>query len=581
MDTIKVKINGIEVCAPKGSTILEAARLAHIEIPTLCFLKEINEIGACRICVVEVKGARSLVASCVYPISEGMEIKTNSPKVLDSRRKTLQLLLSNHERKCLSCVRSGNCELQQLAKELGVEDEDYYNGEKTPSCIDDSAVHMIRDNSKCILCRRCTAVCEKVQGIGVIGANNRGFHTTIGSAFEMGLGETSCVSCGQCIAVCPTGALQEKSQVDEVLAAIADPSKHVIVQTAPAVRAALGEEFGYPIGTNVEGKMAAALRRIGFDGVFDTNFSADLTIMEEAHEFLDRVQNGGVLPLITSCSPGWIKYCEHYFPDMTENLSSCKSPQQMFGAIAKSYYADLLGVDPNKIFCISVMPCLAKKHECALENMNDAGAGQDVDVVLTTREVDRLIRAEHIIPQDLKEEEFDTPLGAGTGAAVIFGTTGGVMEAALRSAYYLVTGKNPDPDAFYAVRGMEGWKEAKFDVAGTEISVAVAHGLGNTRRLMEAIERGDVHYDFVEIMACPGGCVGGGGQPISCEDKELYGERGQRLYALDKNAPMRFSHENPQVQALYQEYLGAPLSEKAEELLHTDHEGWKMPGEQL
>ena len=346
MDTIKVKINGIEVCAPKGSTILEAARLAHIEIPTLCFLKEINEIGACRICVVEVKGARSLVASCVYPISEGMEIKTNSPKVLDSRRKTLQLLLSNHERKCLSCVRSGNCELQQLAKELGVEDEDYYNGEKTPSCIDDSAVHMIRDNSKCILCRRCTAVCEKVQGIGVIGANNRGFHTTIGSAFEMGLGETSCVSCGQCIAVCPTGALQEKSQVDEVLAAIADPSKHVIVQTAPAVRAALGEEFGYPIGTNVEGKMAAALRRIGFDGVFDTNFSADLTIMEEAHEFLDRVQNGGVLPLITSCSPGWIKYCEHYFPDMTENLSSCKSPQQMFGAIAKSYYAEKMGLKP-------------------------------------------------------------------------------------------------------------------------------------------------------------------------------------------------------------------------------------------
>ena len=357
MDTIKVKINGIEVCAPKGSTILEAARLAHIEIPTLCFLKEINEIGACRICVVEVKGARSLVASCVYPISEGMEIKTNSPKVLDARRKTLQLLRSNHERKCLSCVRSGNCELQQLAKELGVEDEDYYDGEKTPSCIDDSAVHMIRDNSKCILCRRCTAVCEKVQGIGVIGANNRGFHTTIGSAFEMGLGETSCVSCGQCIAVCPTGALQEKSQVDEVLAAIADPSKHVIVQTAPAVRAALGEEFGYPIGTNVEGKMAAALRRIGFDGVFDTNFSADLTIMEEAHEFLDRVQNGGVLPLITSCSPGWIKYCEHYFPDMTENLSSCKSPQQMFGAFAKSYYAEKMGLKPEDIVSVSIMPC--------------------------------------------------------------------------------------------------------------------------------------------------------------------------------------------------------------------------------
>ena len=416
MDTIKVKINGIEVCAPKGSTILEAARLAHIEIPTLCFLKEINEIGACRICVVEVKGARSLVASCVYPISEGMEIKTNSPKVLDSRRKTLQLLLSNHERKCLSCVRSGNCELQQLAKELGVEDEDYYDGEKTPSCIDDSAVHMIRDNSKCILCRRCTAVCEKVQGIGVIGANNRGFHTTIGSAFEMGLGETSCVSCGQCIAVCPTGALQEKSQVDEVLAAIADPSKHVIVQTAPAVRAALGEEFGYPIGTNVEGKMAAALRRIGFDGVFDTNFSADLTIMEEAHEFLDRVQNGGVLPLITSCSPGWIKYCEHYFPDMTENLSSCKSPQQMFGAIAKSYYAEKMGLKPEDIVSVSIMPCTAKKFE--IQRPDEAANGvPDVDYSLTTRELARMIRKVGLRFTTLPDEGFDSPLGLGTGAA--------------------------------------------------------------------------------------------------------------------------------------------------------------------
>ncbi len=486
MDTIKVKINGIEVCAPKGSTILEAARLAHIEIPTLCFLKEINEIGACRICVVEVKGARSLVASCVYPISEGMEIKTNSPKVLDSRRKTLQLLLSNHERKCLSCVRSGNCELQQLAKELGVEDENYYDGEKTPSCIDDSAVHMIRDNSKCILCRRCTAVCEKVQGIGVIGANNRGFHTTIGSAFEMGLGETSCVSCGQCIAVCPTGALQEKSQVDEVLAAIADPSKHVIVQTAPAVRAALGEEFGYPIGTNVEGKMAAALRRIGFDGVFDTNFSADLTIMEEAHEFLDRVQNGGVLPLITSCSPGWIKYCEHYFPDMTENLSSCKSPQQMFGAIAKSYYAEKMGLKPEDIVSVSIMPCTAKKFE--IQRPDEAANGvPDVDYSLTTRELARMIRKVGLRFTTLPDEGFDSPLGLGTGAAVIFGTTGGVMEAALRTAVETLTGEELASLDFNDVRGMEGIKEATYPVAGMEIKVAVASGLGNAKKLCQPL----------------------------------------------------------------------------------------------
>ena len=361
MANINVKINGRDVSAPAGSTILEAAHLAGIKIPTLCFLKEINEIGACRICVVEVKGARTLVASCVHPISEGMEVWTNTPKVLASRRRTLQLILSNHDRKCLSCVRSGNCELQQLCRELGVADESYFDGTKNEYALDYTAVHMIRDNNKCILCRRCSAVCEKVQGVGVIGPNYRGFATSIGSAFEMGLGETSCVSCGQCIAVCPTGALTEKDYTDQILEAIADPTKHVVVQTAPAVRAALGEEFGYPIGTDVEGKMAAALRRIGFDKVFDTNSSADLTIMEEAHEFLDRVKNGGVLPLITSCSPGWIKYCEHYFPDMTENLSSCKSPQQMFGAVTKTYYAEKMGLDPKDIVCVSVMPCTAKK----------------------------------------------------------------------------------------------------------------------------------------------------------------------------------------------------------------------------
>lgn len=574
MENITIKINGMEVTAPKGSTILEAARLAHIEIPTLCFLKEINEIGACRICVVEVKGARTLVTSCVYPIFEGMEVWTNTPKVLDSRRKTLQLLLSNHERKCLSCVRSGNCELQQLCKELGVEDENYYEGDKTPSCIDDSAAHMIRDNSKCILCRRCTAVCEKVQGIGVIGANMRGFDTNIGSAFDMGLGETSCVSCGQCIAVCPTGALQEKSCIDDVLAAIADPAKHVIVQTAPAVRAGLGEEFGYPIGTNVEGKMAAALRRIGFDKVFDTNFSADLTIMEEAHEFLDRVKNGGTLPLITSCSPGWIKYCEHYFPDMTENLSSCKSPQQMFGAIAKSYYAEKMGIDPKDIVSVSVMPCTAKKFEIGRDDQA-ANGYPDVDFSMTTRELARMIKKVGLKFTSLPDEEFDAPLGLGTGAAVIFGATGGVMEAALRTAVETLTGEELPALDFTEVRGTAGIKEAVYNVAGMDVKVAVASGLGNAKELLTKVKNGEADYHFIEIMGCPGGCVNGGGQPQQPgyvrNTTDIRALRAQVLYDSDKNNPIRKSHENPAIKELYAAYLGEPGSEKAHHLLHTTY----------
>ena len=574
MENITIKINGLEVSAPKGSTILEAARLAHIEIPTLCFLKEINEIGACRICVVEVKGARSLVASCVYPISEGMEIWTNSPKVLKSRKKTLQLLLSNHERKCLSCVRSGNCELQQLSKELGVDDEAYYDGEKTSSCIDDSAAHMLRDNSKCILCRRCIAVCEKTQGIGVIGANMRGFATFVGSAFDMGLGETSCVSCGQCIAVCPTGALQEKSQVDEVLAAIADPSKHVIVQTAPAVRAALGEEFGYPIGTNVEGKMAAALRRIGFDKIFDTNFSADLTIMEEAHEFLDRVQNHGVLPMITSCSPGWIKYCEHYFPDMTENLSTCKSPQQMFGAIAKSYYAEKVGIKPEDIVSVSIMPCTAKKFE--INRPDQAANGvPDVDYSLTTRELGRMIKKVGIKFNTLPDEEFDAPLGLGSGAGVIFGATGGVMEAALRTAVEKLAGIKLESLDFTDVRGMNGIKEASYQVAGLDIKVAVASGLGNARELLNKVKAGEANYHFIEIMGCPGGCINGGGQPQQPgyvrNTVDIRSLRAKVLYDSDKDNPIRKSHENWAIKELYETYLGEPGSEKAHHLLHTTY----------
>ena len=506
MENITIKINGIEVSAPKGSTILEAARLAHIEIPTLCFLKEINEIAACRICVVEVKGAKSLVASCVYPINEGMEVWTNTPKVLDSRKKTLQLILSNHNRSCLSCVRSGNCELQKLCKELKVDDEKLYEGEKTPSEIDTSAAHMIRDNSKCILCRRCSAVCEKVQGIGVIGANERGFATFIGSAFDMGLGETSCVSCGQCIAVCPTGALTEKDCTDEVFAAIADPTKHVVVQTAPAVRAALGEAFGLPIGTNVEGKMVAALRRLGFDKVFDTNFGADLTIMEEAHEFLERVKNGGVLPMITSCSPGWIKYCEHYFPDMTENLSSCKSPQQMFGAIVKSYYAEKMGWDPKDIVSVSVMPCTAKKFEIGRDD-EAANGVPDVDFSLTTRELARMIERTGMQFLSLPDEEYDMPLGMDTGAAVIFGATGGVMEAALRTAVETLTGEELPSVDFKEVRGTEGIKEATYHVAGMDVKIAVASGLKNAKELLEKVKSGEATYHFIEIMGCPGGCV--------------------------------------------------------------------------
>ncbi|MFW5675818.1 MAG: NADH-dependent [FeFe] hydrogenase, group A6, partial [Acetivibrio ethanolgignens] len=511
---INLKINGMDISAPEGSTILEAARLAHIEIPTLCFLKEINEIGACRICVVEVKGARSLVASCVYPVNEGMEVWTNTPKVLDSRKKTLQLILSNHNRSCLSCVRSGSCELQTLAKELGVDDEGYYDGIKTPTEIDDSAAHMIRDNSKCILCRRCLAVCEKVQDIGVIGANNRGFHTQIGCAFDMDLADTSCVSCGQCITVCPTGALSEKDSTEDVFKAIADPEKHVIVQVAPAVRAAIGEAFGLPIGTNAEGQMIAALRRLGFDKVFDTDFSADLTIMEEATEFLDRVQNGGVLPLITSCSPGWIKYCEHYFPDMTENLSSCKSPQQMFGAIAKTYYAEKMGIDPKNILSVSIMPCTAKKFEIGRDDQDAAGV-PDVDFALTTRELARMIKKAGLnflsLPTD---ERFDDPLGLSTGAAVIFGATGGVMEAALRTAVWKLTGESSDsPVEFKEVRGVEGIKEATYNVSGMDVKVAVASGLGNAKALLDKVKAGEADYHFIEIMGCPGGCVNGGGQP--------------------------------------------------------------------
>nr|WP_326167782.1 NADH-dependent [FeFe] hydrogenase, group A6 [uncultured Lachnoclostridium sp.] len=574
MENINLKINGLEVSAPAGSTILEAAHLAGIRIPTLCYLKEINEIGACRMCVVEVKGAKNLVAACVYPINEGMEVWTNTPRLIKSRRRTLQLLLSNHDKKCLSCVRSGNCELQQLCREYGVDDEDYFQGESNHYELDTSAAHMIRDNNKCILCRRCVAVCEKTQGIGVIGPNNRGFATFIGSAFDMGLGQTSCVSCGQCIAVCPTGALYEKDYTDQILEAIADPEKYVVVQTAPSVRAGLGEEFGYPMGTDVEGKMAAALRRIGFDKVFDTDWAADLTIMEEATELLQRIQNGGVLPLITSCSPGWIKYCEHYFPDMTENLSSCKSPQQMFGAMLKTYFAEKEGIDPAKIVSVSVMPCTAKKFEIGREDQNAAGV-PDVDIAITTRELARLIRRCGISFTDLPDEKFDDPMGESTGAAVIFGATGGVMEAALRTAVETLTGEELAKLDFTDVRGTEGVKEASYNVAGMDIRVAVASGLANARTLLNKVKSGEVQYHFIEIMGCPGGCVNGGGQPqVSGEVRNFTDVRAIRagvLYRNDEAKAIRKSHENPAIKKLYEEYLGEPGSHKAHEYLHTTY----------
>ena len=577
METINITINGMAVEAPKGSTILQAAKGAGIDIPTLCYLKEINEIGACRICMVEAdegRGAR-LVASCVYPITEGMKVYTNTPKVLEYRKKTLQLILSDHDKKCLSCVRSGKCELQKLCHDFGVDDENKYAGITNEFEIDDSAAHMVRDNNKCINCRRCIAACEKTQGIGVIGANNRGFITEISSPFGMGLGETACVCCGQCIAVCPTGAIYEKSDVDKIMAAIADPSKHVVVQTAPAVRAALGEPFGFPMGTGVEGKMAAALRRIGFEKVFDTDFAADVTIMEEATELLGRVTNGGVLPMITSCSPGWIKFCEHYYPDQLDHLSSCKSPQQMFGGILKTYYAEKMGWDPKSIVSVSVMPCTAKKFEIGRPDQSAAGV-PDLDYTMTTRELARLIERCGIDFKNLPDEAFDDPMGESTGAAVIFGATGGVMEAALRTAVWKLTGEtNDSPLEFKEVRGVEGIKEATYEVAGMKVKVAVASGLSNARVIMDKIRAGEADYTFVEIMACPGGCVNGGGQPqvpASVRNfTDIRAERAKALYNYDENMPRRKSHENESVKKLYAEYFGEPNSHRAHEVLHTKY----------
>ena len=573
MEMVNIKINNMPLSVPKGISILEAARMAGIEIPTLCYLKKINEIGACRICMVEVKGARSLVTACVYPVNEGMEIFTNTERVRKSRKMTLELILSTHDRKCLSCVRSGTCELQQLCKEFGVDDEGRFDGANPVHEYDDSAIHMIRDNGKCILCRRCVAACQ-AQHISVIGANARGFDTHIGSAFERPLDSVACVSCGQCIVNCPTGAIYEKDDTAKVLEAINDPEKFVVVHTAPSIRVSLGECFGMHIGTNVQGKMVAALRRLGFDKVFDTDFGADLTIVEEANEFLGRVQNGGVLPMITSCSPGWIKYCEHYYPDMLDHLSTCKSPQQMSGAIIKTWYAEKMGIDPKDIVVVGIMPCTAKKFETK-RNDQAASGYPDVDYSLTTRELGRMIESAGIYFKHLPDEEFDNPLGDSTGAAVIFGATGGVMEAALRTAVEKLSGEELKSLDFTEVRGTDGIKEASYTVNGMEVKVCVVSGLANANTIMEKVKNGTADYHFIEIMGCPGGCVNGGGQPIQHavvrNFVDLKARRAAALYEADKDMPLRKSHESEAVKRLYAEFLGEPGSHKAHEVLHTSY----------
>ena len=571
---ISLTIDNIPVTVPEGTTVLEAARDAGIKIPTLCFLKDINEIGACRICVVEVKGARSLMASCVYPVSEGMEVYTNTQKVRHSRQLTLELILSNHRMDCLTCARNAHCELLQLASDLRIDAVRYANDQLPPQ-IENTALHLVRDNSKCVLCRRCTAACRKTQEVGVIGPNDRGFMTHIGCAFDRDLSEVDCVSCGQCIVACPTGALAEQDNTAEVWAALRDPTKHVVVGPAPSVRVTLGECFGMPIGTNVEGKMVSALRRLGFDKVFDVDNAADFTILEEGTEFLHRLKEGGTLPLITSCSPGWIRYCEQHHPDMVPHLSSCKSPQQMFGSLVKSYYAEKEGIDPKDIVVVSIMPCTAKKYEVKREEQRMANGCMPVDVSLTTRELSRMIKEAGMMFDHLPDGEFDPLLGISTGASVIFGATGGVMEAALRTVVETVTGGAMTPLEFTEVRGTDGIKEATYELPGKTVRVCVASGLNNAKKVLDGVKDGSLQYDFIEFMACPGGCVNGGGQPLQPADVRSFTDipklRAAALYKQDAGMEYRRSHENPYVQQVYKEYLGEPGSHKAHELLHCTY----------
>lgn len=579
---VKLTIDSIPVEVKEGTTILEAARSLGIGIPSLCYVKGLNEIGACRVCVVEVDGMESLVTSCKKTVEEGMTVYTNSPRVREARKVNVELILSQHDCRCASCVRSGNCTLQTIANDLGIFEVPYATKYEETDWLSDFPLQ--RDAAKCIKCMRCIQVCDKIQGINIWDVQGTGSRTTVDVSYNRDINTTDCTLCGQCIVNCPVGALRERDDTQKVYDALADPDVITVVQVAPAVRSAWGESLGLSDEQATVGRMVASLKRIGFDYVFDTNFSADLTIMEEGSEFLERLKDSekAARPMFTSCCPGWIRFAKSKYPEFVRDLSTAKSPQQMFGAVAKSYFAEKIGVDPKKIFCLSIMPCLAKKAECELPTMNDTGCDHDVDVSLTTRELARMLKAEHILPEKLKEEKFDSPLGEGTGAAVIFGATGGVMEAALRSAYYLVMGKNPDPDTFSNVRGMDGWKEAEFDLNGTVLKVAVVSGLANTARLLDAIKRGQVNYHFVEVMTCPGGCAGGGGQPIHdiCDLAERYNlteNRGQKLYDLDANAEIRFSHENPEVAQLYKDYMEAPLSHKSHHLLHTDHFAWDMP----
>lgn len=572
-EMIKINIDGREIEVEKGITVLQAARKAKIDIPTLCFLKDINEAGDCRMCIVEIEGRRGLVPSCNTKVEEGMKIKTNTPAINESRKVILDLILSSHNRTCLTCVRNGNCELQTLAEKFGMAEIEYPGKEVEPH-IDDLSPSIVRDASKCIMCKRCVATCKNLQKISAIDVAGRGFKSHISTTNEASLNDVNCTNCGQCIQACPTGALREKETIDDVWLKLKDPDTYVVVQTAPAVRVALGEEFNMPIGTNVTGKMVSALKRLGFDKVFDTNTGADITIMEEASEFLERVQNNGVLPMITSCSPGWIKYIEMNYPELLPHVSTCKSPHQMFGALIKTYFAQKEGIDPNKIYMVSVMPCVAKKFERQREEMKVNGL-DDVDNVITTRELARMIKQAGIEFTDLEDEEFDNPMGEATGAAAIFGTTGGVMEAALRTAQDILTCQDLPKIEFEAVRGGDGIKKATVNVAGNDIKVVAASGLANAQKIMEEIKAGKADYQFVEIMACPGGCIMGGGQPIKSSktkrEVDVRKLRAEALYAIDEKSTIRKSHENPVIKKLYQEFLQRPGSHKAHELLHTHY----------
>ncbi len=578
---VNVTVNGRHVAVPDGGTILEATKLAGCPVPTLCFMKDINEIGACRVCVVELEGADHLITACNNKCVEGMAIRTNSQKVREARRTNIELILSQHRTNCPTCNRDKTCQLKKIAQSISMDDVMNFRHEY-PEDNWDQTFPLIRDESKCIKCMRCVSFCDKVQSLGIWDMVGTGSHTTVGVSGGRNIRSADCALCGQCITHCPVNALHVRDDTKALIGlggALNDPNKTVVVQVAPAVRAAWGETFGLSADVATEKRLVTALKRIGVDYVFDTNFSADLTIMEEGTEFLQRMQDGKdhKYPMFTSCCPGWVRFLKSQYPDMTGELSTAKSPQQMFGAVTKTYFAKKIGVDSKNLVCVSVMPCIAKKAELEIPNINDGGSGKDVDFSITTREMCRMISADQIQVEQLPETEFDSPLGSGTGAAVIFGATGGVMEAALRTCSYVLTGENPDPDkSFLEARGMEGWKEATYDVAGITVRTAVVSGLGNARRLIRALRRGEVSYDFVEVMACPGGCVGGGGQPIHYNE-EWAEERSRVLYRYDEKNPLRFSHENPEVQTLYSEFLGEPCGHTAHELLHTDHSGWQMP----